>query len=67
MAKVKVIMVSEIEMDENNVSDIKEISNQLAKGGVQNVEDIVQDIKVTSLRAEFIQEINCLEVVPEIG
>lgn len=67
MPRVKIVTVQEVEMDDNNTSDIKEIANQLAKGAVSNIEDIVQSVKVTSLKAEFVQEINCLEEVPVIG
>jgi len=62
MPKVKFTTVHEIEMDENNEQDIREIASQISKGALANVEDIVQGITVKSLKAEFVQEIDCLEV-----
>ena len=65
MPKVSITVVHQVEMDEHNEQDIKEIANQLARGAITNVESIVQEVKTTSIKAEFIQLIDCMELPTE--
>lgn len=66
MPKVSITVVHQVEMDEHNELDIKEIANQLAKGATTNVDGIVQEVKTISIKAEFVQSIDCMEVVEAV-
>lgn len=65
MPKVNFTVVHSVEMDEHDTQDIKEIANQLAKGAVANVESIVQEVSTSSIKAEFIKTIDCMEVTEQ--
>lgn len=61
MPKVDIIVTHSVEMDEYNKQDIKDIANQLASSAKLDIEDVVQSIETVSIKAEFVQQIDCME------
>lgn len=69
MPKVQFTTVTEVEMDEYNPTDIKEMGKSISQAGQNDVSSICQSVEVVSVTAKpILEEIDCLAVddIPEL-
>lgn len=51
MTEVEITTVHRVKMDEDNQEDVASMANLLARGGKQNIEDVVQSVSIVSISA----------------